>query len=549
SELVLIDRIPSPAGNHNAGDLNFGKDGYLYVSVGDGGCDYKDDSGCAGFNDASRDKNVLLGKILRVKKTDGTAAPDNPWMGADSGPCRTSGRTSLAKCQETFAWGLRNPFRFAFNPNATGTVFRINDVGQNEWEEIDASHKGADYGWNCREGKHPNPAAPSSCPSSTTFTNPIYDYSHSATGCGSITGGAFVPNGVWPAAYNGSYLYSDYVCGKIFRLYYSDGAYRSAAFASGLGGSSAVHLRFGPYGPTQALYYTTYASGGEIRRVRYTANDNRSPSAVIKTNTPYGLLPLTVNFDGTGSRDPEGGTLSYEWDFTGNGTVDARTAKASYIYQVAGTYNATLRVRDPRGATASTSVKIYAGNTPPAVKITSPAATHLFRVGETITLRGSATDAQDGTLASSRLRWQVIRHHATHTHPFLGPVSGNNITFTAPAPEDLAAASNSYLELRLTATDSKGLSRTVSQRLNPHKVKMTWVTRVGSSGATLQLEIQGVRYSTPKSVISWEGYRVKGYAPTPQSGRTFVSWGSGSTLNPRTVTTPDRDLTYTAIYR
>ena len=59
TEKVLIDNIPSPAGNHNAGDLRFGKDGYLYVSVGDGGCDYAGDSGCAGENDASRDRHIL----------------------------------------------------------------------------------------------------------------------------------------------------------------------------------------------------------------------------------------------------------------------------------------------------------------------------------------------------------------------------------------------------------------------------------------------------------------------------------------------------------
>src|SRR5918998_3309544 len=78
SERVLIDNIPSPNGNHNGGDLKFGKDGYLYVSVGDGGCDYAGDSGCAGANDASRDTNVLLGKVLRITR-DGEIPPTNPY--------------------------------------------------------------------------------------------------------------------------------------------------------------------------------------------------------------------------------------------------------------------------------------------------------------------------------------------------------------------------------------------------------------------------------------------------------------------------------------
>lgn len=79
SETVLVDSIASPNGNHNAGDLQFGADGYLYVSVGDGGCDYKGGNRCAGANTASRDENTLLGKVLRIKK-DGAIPPDNPFL-------------------------------------------------------------------------------------------------------------------------------------------------------------------------------------------------------------------------------------------------------------------------------------------------------------------------------------------------------------------------------------------------------------------------------------------------------------------------------------
>jgi glucose/arabinose dehydrogenase len=136
TEKVLIDNIPSPNGNHNAGDLSFGKDGYLYVSVGDGGCDYKGDSGCGGSNDASRDRDILLGKVLRITR-DGQIPSTNPYTGTTSARCNLTGRTDPGKtCQETFAWGLRNPFRFAFDPNATGTRFFINDVGQNTCSKL-----------------------------------------------------------------------------------------------------------------------------------------------------------------------------------------------------------------------------------------------------------------------------------------------------------------------------------------------------------------------------------------------------------------------------
>ena len=79
-ELVLVDNIPSPNGFHNAGDVHFGKDGFLYISTGDGGCDYAG-SGCNGNNDASRDQHVLLGKILRVTSgQEMSRPPTRSWV-------------------------------------------------------------------------------------------------------------------------------------------------------------------------------------------------------------------------------------------------------------------------------------------------------------------------------------------------------------------------------------------------------------------------------------------------------------------------------------
>jgi glucose/arabinose dehydrogenase len=332
SEIVLIDNIASPAGNHNAGDLNFGKDGLLYVSVGDGGCDYPGTltpSGCAGANDASRDRNVLMGKILRIDR-DGNVPPGNPFTGAGTARCNAGPAAAGQVCQETFAWGLRNPFRFAFDPNPAATTFHINDVGQGAWEEIDLGLAGADYGWNVREGHCANGSTTNCGPPPAGMTNPIFDYGR-ADGCRSITGGAFVPNGAWPAEYDGKYLFADFVCGKIFRLEPNgSGGFTRVDFATGLGGSSAVHLRFGPSPGGQALYYTTYANGGEVRRI--------VPPAVTPPADP------PADFDGNGSTDISvyrpgsagawfiNGQAGSSWgttgdipvpgDYDGNGTAD-----------------------------------------------------------------------------------------------------------------------------------------------------------------------------------------------------------------------------------
>jgi glucose/arabinose dehydrogenase len=277
SEEILIDNIRSPNGNHNGGDLHFGKDGHLYVSIGDGGCDYAEPTNCQYENDASRDRHMLLGKILRVGvDADGTTfIPEgNPYTGPDSERCNLTGRTERGKnCRETFARGLRNPFRMAFDPDAEGASFRINDVGGAHREEIDTGKNGADYGWNLCEGRRDNRDRRGSVKcSQPPYTPPIHEYSH-RSGCKSITGGAFVPNSAaWPG-YEDAYLFGDFVCGKIFSLKPDGRGYTRTAFATGLGetGPGPVSMTFGPSPQGQALYYTTFAGGGEVRRIAQTA--------------------------------------------------------------------------------------------------------------------------------------------------------------------------------------------------------------------------------------------------------------------------------------
>jgi glucose/arabinose dehydrogenase len=545
TETVLIDNIPSYAGDHNAGDLQFGKDGNLYVSVGDGGCDYTGTSGCAAANDVSRNENVLLGKILRITPS-GAIPTDNPYQGAGTARCNTTGQTTAGtRCRETFARGLRNPFRIAFDPNAAGTRFFINDVGQNEWEEIDLGTAGADYGWNVREG-HCATGSTTSCGAPPAgMTNPIFDYAHSS-GCGSITGGSFVPSGVWPAAYDGTYLFSDYVCGRIYQIVpNSSGSFDRVVFADGLGVSSAVHLAFGPNGAGQALYYTTYAGGGSVRRIVHVSG-NRAPIADLTGSPTSGATaPLTVAFDGSGSSDPDAGdTLTYLWNF-GDGSPATQTSgpTTSHTYTVVGTYTATLTVRDNHSAnSAPDTLRIDVGNTPPTPTIQSPAAGQKFAVGETILLRGKATDAQDGTLAASSLSWKVIRHHGTHTHPYLGPVVGNSSSVTGPAPEDLLAATNSSIEVQLTATDSNGATTTVTRIVSPKLVDLSFATN--PTGFTLALN--GTPFTAPRTWTSWEGWNVTADA-IGKSGYAFTSWSDGG-ASTHTIVTPATASTYTATF-
>ena len=273
---------------------------------------------------------------------------------------------------------------------------------------------------------------------------PIHQYAHSS-GCSSITGAAFVPNNTgWPSSYRDAYLFGDYVCGKIFALMpNNNGGFSSTVFANGLQGGP-VSFAFGPDG---ALYYTTYSGGGQVRRVAFV--NNKAPVADMKvtptdpdTGKTFGPAPLTVNFDASGSTDDENDPLTYEWDFTSDGTVDANAANASHAYETQGTYTATLVVSDDKGNSDTAKTTVYVGDAAaPQPVIESPAPNATFEVGQEITLSGSATDADNDP--NVKLEWDVIRHHTApneHTHPsILDPDkdTGNSVSFLAPGPEDL----------------------------------------------------------------------------------------------------------------
>jgi Concanavalin A-like lectin/glucanases superfamily len=228
--------------------------------------------------------------------------------------------------------------------------------------------------------------------------------------------------------------------------------------------------------------------------------------------------------------------------------LETSTPTASRTYTLPGTYTANLRVRDQLGATsAPSSLRIDAGNTPPTATIQTPAAGQRFRVGETVALGGSASDAEDGTLAPSQLSWEVRRHHDAHWHPFLPPTSGNDVPITTPAPEDLLAATNSFLEIRLTATDSKGLSTTVTRQFDPRKVDLTFAT----SPAGRRVTVNGSSLTGPQTVVSWEAYQLNVDAPAQVDGSgqawQWQAWSDGG-AKAHAIVTPAAPATYTAAF-
>jgi glucose/arabinose dehydrogenase/PKD repeat protein len=539
SERVLIDNIASPARDHNGGDLRFGADGLLYVTTGDGGCVIGDPTRCAGLNTNSRRRDILNGKVLRVTR-DGAIPRGNPFASASGArrcgnPAGVPGGTGT--CAETFAWGFRNPFRFAVRPGTSS--FYVNDVGQATWEEIDALVAGRDYGWNAREGFCAR-GSTTDC-GSTTYQNPIFAYGH-ADGCASITGGAFVPEGLWPAPWSGSYLFADFVCGGIYRLApRAGGGFTRQPFLPDVRG--AVHLAFAPHGSGTALYYLDYF-GNTVHRVSRSTG-NTAPVANFSTR-PAGL---DVTFGAQNSHDPDAGDSlrQWRWDFGDGTTATTTTPSIVHQYPTKRVFTATLRVVDSRGAvSAPVRRSVYAGEWPPTVSVAWPASTARFAVGQRVTLSATARDAEDGTRPGSSITWTVTRRHGSHSHPYAGPVNGSSFTLTYPPPEDLVSTTNSHLVVTAQVVDSRGLTTSSTRNLLPRTVRLSFAS-VPSGGSVI---VGGTNRVTPFTVTSWAGAPVLLDVRDQSIGgvpHVFRRWSDGGARS-HTIRTPTSATTYTATF-
>jgi len=280
SELVLLDNIPATGGNHNGGDLEVGQDGNLYVAIGDAGTNPR-----GGGGTSAQDLSLLTGKIVRIT-TLGAAAATNPFDGVGNAiSCAFAGLSAptTGRCIEIYSWGLRNPYRFAFDPNTGATRFFINDVGQSTWEEVDEGGIGRNYGWNTREGACVTGSINNCPPPPSGVTDPLTAYSHAATGCTFITAGAFVPNGAWPKQFDGSYLFADGGCDKIWQRTSTGSVDYANPFHQVSGG--IVDMAFVIQGPDPALFYVTNGSN-LIRKITYDA-----PAAATSAALAYSPLP------------------------------------------------------------------------------------------------------------------------------------------------------------------------------------------------------------------------------------------------------------------
>ena len=531
--VVLLRGPLLEANNHQGGTVRSAPDGTIYVSMGDNDTD-------AYPVPAARDLTDLRGKMLRINR-DGSIPASNPFVG------------QAVIRPEIWAYGLRNPFRFAIDAS-TANVY-IGDVGESNYEEINVGIPGADYGWPCLEAwQYFRDCAPPPIQE----IQPIYAYGHNGqtppVDGDSVIGGPVYRGTSFPGEYYGQYFFGDYGANWIRHARFTANGMLTDVTMFVPDATSVSDLAVSPMG---CLTWVSVGGLG-VHDICYVGGMNSQPQARSIAAPTSGLAPLSVQFDGTSSSDAEQEALDYAWDF-GDGTTSSSAAPQK-TYSSNGVRQVVLEVDDRTGTLnatdTATPIRIVVGNRAPDGQINTPTHGRRYSAGDTIAYAGTGTDPDDGTLGPGAFSWTIAFHHDHHTHPFAGPITGSP-TGTFTIPTDGEEAINVFYRLALTLTDS-GSSLGAAGKLTydtyvdllPNVATLTAAASPAAVG--IQLEIDQVPATAPVSIPTVAGYTRTLAAPTPQviGGATwnFVSWSDGGAAE-HAVSPPAVQTTYTATYQ
>ena len=575
-EQVLVEDWCQQFQFHPGGGMDFGADGNLYVSGGDGArwqiFDYGqlgdppnpcgDPPGNApgtvltpptaeGGRLRSQDLRTrsdplgLNGSLIRIDPETGAGVLGNP-MFADPEP----------NARRMLAHGFRNAVALAVRPG-TNDVW-VADRGGGYFEELDRVPDPADpvrnFGWPCYEGGmdangNPYPRIrPRSDDQDLDICEDLYDevtataapywaYDHerpvvagedcavdqsSGKPAGNqISGLAFYPaSGTFPPPFRRALFFGDRWRNCIWAMLAGpDGVPdrgQVVPFAQQAGEPFAIEML-----PGGDMLYVDRATD-EVQRVSFPGGTvNQPPAAVAQADTTTGTAPLTVNFDGSASSDPDtpaGDVLAYEWDLDGDGELDDSTAvQPTFTYTAAGTHTVALRVTDTAGATDTdtVSVTVTAG---PSAWIDSPAGGGTWGAREEIAFSGGAVDAGGAPVPAEGLDWTVSLSGQT-IGSFPDTASGS---FTAP---DHPQPGQIEVRLAVTYPDATTDVRTVT--LDPRTVDVSLAATPAGAAVTLN----GASVTTPATVPVVSGSTSSLGAPASQAigGRTyrFSSWSDG----------------------
>jgi cytochrome c len=587
---------------HAGGSMVFDSAGNLYLSTGDNTNPFESNSFTpiderAGRQDydaqrTSGNTNDLRGKVIRIHpEDDGTYT-------IPAGNLFPQGTAQTRP--EIYAMGFRNPFRIGidkqtdtlyvgdYGPDANAANPDRGPEGTVEWNVVTPGNygwpycHGANYAYNDYtfpsgpSGAKFNCAAPvNNSPNNTGLTNlppavsATIDYDYSGNPLFPEIGGGGAPMGgplyrydaalasdrKWPAYYDGKALLGEWNQNKMYTLQLDEDAKTLVDINQILTGMTFLRPMDFEFGPDGALYMIEWGTGfggnndnSGVYRIDYIAAD-RAPIAVASGTPTSGQPPLTVQFSSEGSRDPDGGALTYAWTFGDGGT--STQANPSHQYTAAGNYTAQLTVTNPKGRTAVANVPITVGNTTPTVTIEFPPQGGFFDWGDQIKYTIKVTDPEESTIDCSKVNLQVYLGHDEHNHPMQSYTGCEGTVQTALAASHGAEA-NVFTIFEATYTDGGGsggsnpLTGRAVEVLQPKRKQAEYFAATGKAPDGLGTGNPGVvKEATSdtaggfQNIGSIEDGDWWSFAPTNLSGIDTLrfrvaSGGNGGTIQVRT---------------
>ncbi|PFG40131.1 uncharacterized protein DUF1349 [Georgenia soli] len=473
SEKVLLE-VPVQREEccHAGGALQFDGDGNLYIATGDNTnpfasdgytpIDERDGRSAWDAQRTSGNTNSLSGKVLRIHpEADGSyTIPDGNLF--EPGTDRT--------LPEIFAMGFRNPFKIGIDPR-TDTLL-VADYGPDAGSanpnrgpaatvEWNALTEAGNYGWpycvgpntpyidynfatsqsgaafDCANGPtndSPNNTGltklPPAIPATIWYQNngALSNAPEIGNGGAPMAGGVYVydeslaSENKWPAYWDGKAMFAEWNTNKLFSFQLGDDSADVVDVNRILEGMSFKRPHALEWGHDGALHIIEWGSGfggnnadSGIYRIDYVSG-SRAPIARMSADVTSGPVPLTVQFDSAGSRDPDGSEITVAWDF-GDGATSTDPAP-SHTYTEAGDYTATLTVTDADGQTSSATRAITAGNTAPTITVDAPPNGGFFSFGDVVRYSVTVTDPEDGEIDCEDVIVQPALGHDEHAHPY-----------------------------------------------------------------------------------------------------------------------------------
>lgn len=515
SELLLYEMDAVISAVHNGGGMSFLPDGSLLFTVGDGAATWRSQ-----FDDQTH------GKAIRIWP-DGTIPDDNPKIYGGG------------KYEALVAKGFRNPFNVAVNE--AGRIF-VNDVGSDKFEEINELEFGHNYGWPFLEGIRTNQNIP------PDYMDPFHAYDHNI-GC-AVVGGTFCPvdNLHFPEEYRGQYFFSDYCKGYIKVLDITTGDV-SETFATEI--DRPLRLTFDAAG---RMYYferaglgggsandNTSSSNGRLLRVTYTGNGipviSRDPRDVLVSVSEDARFEVSAN---------GGQPLSYAW-YINDTEVPGADSNVFVIPDVllnqsGDEVHCIVFNQEGRDTSATAILEVTDNQRPePSILLLTDS---LYTAGEPISVRGTATDAEDGMIPPEDFVWWVDFHHDLHTHPALKPTSGvGTINYDVPAVGEID--DNVWYRIYLSVTDAGGLPSLTFLDVYPKKINISY--RTEPSG--LNLNIDGNTEEAPVDIPSVAGIEhicvPVSFQSDENNAYLFANW-NGQFTSEQFRFRPEQDVEVTA---